>query len=630
MADIYLFFKEGIKSYIEQSFSKYSKNTDIIFDKNFDNKFLHPLFINDISLYKNLIQKNKLKAEIWRLIGDLLDQKIEQILTECQKIIIDMKNKVLKYSEKIRKSNKAIEIYEEKIKETGDRINNIYTFNKNTNNENQNNKEEKEDLSDTQCKQYDSSFNKTLINDIEKYNRKIEEEKKLLKINDSKLKHREKYSAIGDINFLKIEIMRISLNILINEINNQELKNQNYNKENSYKLINDYICDFIDKSEKIKDIAYIGHYKFLRAYVIEEALIINLDGYKDINKIFLKQLLNSINEIKNKYSNSHISNLIKNIEKLISNPDTFLCPNAFQILKEASFKKIKPRSRNNSFDKNDLTNNNTNFKNEKNRKIDEYLNLNKEEKSDSDEDEEGYQKKLSHIISFRNSSIHNNNSNSNLIQNNINFQSQSSLGLIESNKYRSYPNESAFSNNSLIYLENHNGTNMLNSSKMSLDDSMSIQGLYRSGSCSELLGINSRLVSQLPSVRNTKQEKDKNNLEFKKKIKMKKIPMQRKNSNEKLDKIFRKEFRKMVNNNFYSNENEKNKEKNTTATETKKNLISEEKIDSKKTKSNILVAKTPIKTESENVKEKIKNEKVLKETGIKRNLELLFNQQTDK
>ena len=181
MADIYLFFKEGIKSYIEQSFLKYSKNTDIIFDKNFDNKFLHPLFINDISLYKNLIQKNKLKAEIWRLIGDLLYQKIEQILTECQQNIIDMKNKVLKYSEKIRKSNKAIEIYEEKIKETGDRINNIYTFNKNTNNENQNNKEEKEDLSDTQCKQYDSSFNKTLINDIEKYNRKIEEEKKLLK-----------------------------------------------------------------------------------------------------------------------------------------------------------------------------------------------------------------------------------------------------------------------------------------------------------------------------------------------------------------------------------------------------------------------------------------------------------------
>ena len=190
------------------------------------------------------------------------------------------------------------------------------------------------------------------------------------------------------------------------------------------------------------------------------------------------------------------------------------------------------------------------------------MNLNKYEKSDSEDFEEGYQKKLSHIISFKNSSI-NNNSNSNIIQNNnnINFLSQSSLGIIESNKFKSYPNDSAFSNNSLWYIGNHNGSNKLNSSKMSLDDSMSLQGLYRSGSCSELLGINSRLASQLPSIRNTKQEINKNNLEFKKKIKMKRIPMQRKNSNEKVDKIFRKEFRKMVNNNFYSNENENNKEK---------------------------------------------------------------------
>ena len=281
-----------------------------------------------------------------------------------------------------------------------------------------------------------------------------------------------------------------------------------------------------------------------------------------------------------------------------------------------------------------MANNNTNIRNEGNRKIDEFLNLNKYEKSDSEDFEEGYQKKLSHIISFKNSSI-NNNSNSNLIQNNnnnINFLSQSSLGFIESNKFKSYPNDSAFSNNSLLYIGNHNGSNKLNSSKMSLDDSMSLQGLYRSGSCSELLGINSRLASQLPSIRNTKQEINKNNLEFKKKIKMKRIPMQRKNSNEKVDKIFRKEFRKMVNNNFYSNENENNKEKNTTATEMKKNIISDEKIRSIKTKSNILVAKTPNKTVSENIKEKeiIKDENILKEPGIKRNLELLFNQQTDK
>ena len=634
MADIYIFFEEGIKSYIEQSFSKYSKNTNIIFDKNFDNNFLRPLFINDISLYKTLIQKNKLKAEIWRLIGELLDKKINLILGVYKKNIIDMKNKVLKYTERIKNSNKKIEKYEEDIKETSNEINEIYNLNKINNNEPNNSKEEKEDLSEIKCKEFDSKYNVKLIKKIEYYNKEIGKEKENIKLSESKLKHKEKRFAIGEINLLKLEILHISSYILINEINAQELKNQKYNRENSYKLLNNFLYDFIDKSEKIKNIAYIGQYTFIRVYVIEEVLIINLQGYKDINKIFLNQILNSINIIKKKYSNSYISNLIKSIEKLISNPDTFLCPNAFQILKNASFKTIKPRSRNNSFDKNDLANNNTNIRNEGNRKIDEFLNQNKYEKSDSEDFEEGYQKKLSHIISFKHSSI-NNNSNSNLIQNNnnnINFLSQSSLGFIESNKFKSYPNDSAFSNNSLLYIGNHNGSNKLNSSKMSLDDSMSLQGLYRSGSCSELLGINSRLVSQLPSIRNTKQEINKNNLEFKKKIKMKKIPMQRKNSNEKVDKIFRKEFRKMVNNNFYSNENENNKEKNTTASEMKKTIISDEKIHSIKTKSNILVAKTPNKTVSENIKEKeiIKDENILKEPGIKRNLELLFNQQTDK
>ena len=37
MADIDIFFEEGIKSYIDQSFSKYSKDNDIIFHRKFDN-----------------------------------------------------------------------------------------------------------------------------------------------------------------------------------------------------------------------------------------------------------------------------------------------------------------------------------------------------------------------------------------------------------------------------------------------------------------------------------------------------------------------------------------------------------------------------------------------------------------
>ena len=631
MADIYIFFEEGIKSYIEQSFSKYSKNEEIIFKRSFDNEFLRPLFLNDISLYKNLIQKNKLKSEIWGLIGNLHDQNIKQILQKYNAFLDKKKNKLLKYTELKKKSNETIEIYTKKKKEIEEEINNNVQTNNCNDNEDEINIEEKEDLSDVKCKEYIRNNNELLLNKIMKYNKIMEDENKNLEKYENELKRREKYFMIAEINILKLKILTISTDILIDDISNQKVFNKDHNIEDNYKLLNNFITDFIDKCEKIKDITYIKYYEFVRVYVIELALIINLQGYKDINKKFLNQLLNTIKQVKKTYSTSYISDLIKTIEKLISSPDSFMCPNAFNILKEASFKKIKPRSRNNSFDKNDLTNNNANIKNENNRKIDEFI----EKKSDSEDDEEDFQKKLSNVISFKNSSIQNKN-NSNIIQNNyninINFQSQSSLGLGDINKYKSYPNDSAFSNNSLIYLEHPNGTNLLNSSKISLDDSMSLPGIYRSGSCSELLGINSRLVSQLPSVRNTKQEKDKNNLEFKRKIKMKKENIQKKGSNKKLDKIFGEEIRKIVNNNFYNNENDYNKEKNTTATETKKNKISDEKNENKKLDSNILVVKTPIKAANEDLQEKeeINDKNLMEDPGIKKNLNFLFNQQTDK
>ena len=119
MADIYIFFEEGIKSYIEQSFSKYSKNEEIIFKRSFDNEFLRPLFLNDISLYKNLIQKNKLKSEIWGLIGNLHDQNIKQILQKYNAFLDKKKNKLLKYTELKKKSNETIEIYTKKKRNRG-------------------------------------------------------------------------------------------------------------------------------------------------------------------------------------------------------------------------------------------------------------------------------------------------------------------------------------------------------------------------------------------------------------------------------------------------------------------------------------------------------------------------------
>ena len=622
MADINSFFEEGIKSYIEQSFLKYSKSIETIFDKNFDTNLIQPLFISDISLYKNLIQKNKLKSEIWGLIYNLIDQKINQLLCGCNDVVKNMKNQVIKYTQKIKKSNGLIEQYRKLIKEKNEEINN----NNKSLKEKKDNSDYENDLN-LEDKNYENEIaqcNGKLINEITEYRKKKEDEKENINRYQKKLRNRERNVIIGKIRILKIKILHITITILINEINGQEIKNKNYNKENNYKLLNDYINDFIDKIEKNKDKVYIDYTSFIKNFLIQLALIINNKGYKDINISFLNQILNTFNNIKKVYSNSHISDVIKYVEKLISKPDTFLCPNAFKILKDASLRKIKPRSRNNSFDKNDIVNNNQNNKIEGNRKIDEFITYKKrEEKSDSEDDEEDFQKKLSNVISFKNSSTQNNIPN-------INFLSQSSLGLHDTYKHKSLLNDSALSNNSLIYIDNQNGTNLLNSSRISLDDSISKQGMYRSGSCSELLGINSRLASNLPTLRNTKKEKKKNLLEkFGKKMKMKKINIERKSSNEKLDKIFGKEIRNIVNHNFYNNEGSSyNKNKNTTATENKK-----EKNNTKKISSEILAVKTPVKNTNENSQEKEEqniNNNILKQSGIKKNLQLLFNQQTDK
>ena len=622
MADINSFFEEGIKSYIEQSFLKYSKSIETIFDKNFDTNLIQPLFISDISLYKNLIQKNKLKSEIWGLIYNLIDQKINQLLCGCNDVVKNMKNQVIKYTQKIKKSNGLIEQYRKLIKEKNEEINN----NNKSLKEKKDNSDYENDLN-LEDKNYENEIaqcNGKLINEITEYRKKKEDEKENINRYQKKLRNRERNVIIGKIRILKIKILHITITILINEINGQEIKNKNYNKENNYKLLNDYINDFIDKIEKNKDKVYIDYTSFIKNFLIQLALIINNKGYKDINISFLNQILNTFNNIKKVYSNSHISDVIKYVEKLISKPDTFLCPNAFKILKDASLRKIKPRSRNNSFDKNDIVSNNQNNKIEGNRKIDEFITYKKrEEKSDSEDDEEDFQKKLSNVISFKNSSTQNNIPN-------INFLSQSSLGLHDTYKHKSLLNDSALSNNSLIYIDNQNGTNLLNSSRISLDDSISKQGMYRSGSCSELLGINSRLASNLPTLRNTKKEKKKNLLEkFGKKMKMKKINIERKSSNEKLDKIFGKEIRNIVNHNFYNNEGSSyNKNKNTTATENKK-----EKNNIKKISSEILAVKTPVKNKNENSQEKEEqniNNNILKQSGIKKNLQLLFNQQTDK
>lgn len=667
MVETFSFFEEGIKSYIEQSVSKYSETPEIIFKRDFDNILLNPLFINDLSLFKNLIQKNKLKCEIWKSLGDTLLQKLNNISSNLKEAVKNVENKILKYKERIKKNNIYIQQLEDLIKDKQRKINkNINEDKKNSyekeeniplDGDNENDNKEKDDLSDVKLEEYNSKKNAELIKKIQKYNEKIKEGKKSLEHNDIRIRRNKKKIIKGKINLLKLQILILTVDILINEINynnkDDELNNKDNIKENNYKLLNNYINKFIEKCELNKELLNINYIIFIKSFIIELVLIINSEGYKDINKLFLNQLLNNIEDIKKKYLSDGISSLIAYIEKLIKNPDSFLCPNAFSILKNASFKKIKPRSRNNSFDKNDLNtniiinndikNNNLN-KNEKNSKIDDYF---KKKKSESDEEEEEYNKKLSSIISFKNSSQNNN------IIKNINFQSQLSLGLNENNsKIKFSSMNSGLSNNTLLAFDfQGQSSNLLNSSKLSGEDSMSKNSLFKPSSFSELFphdsvlsaaqaGINSRLASQRPILGISKKEKKRKNPAFDKfQKKLGNDTFIRKNHKENLDKILNKEISSIINNKFYNNENVSNdeKNKNTTASETKKNnkknvLTDDLKSkDKKSNKNEILVSKTPIKLaeKSEEINE-IKNNENLQVNGIRKNLGALFNQHAGK
>ena len=676
MAEIFTFFEEGLKSYIEQSFTKYSKNPEIIFDKNFENIMLNPLFNNDISLFKNLIQKNKLKSEIWKSIGDFLYQKLNGIIKEFNDSIKLYETKILQYKGRIKRSNSYIQYINERSNRRKEQIKNNYNEDikkKNVDEENEEGKEGEDNLSDVKCEEYNSKSNAELIKKLLKYEKLVEKEHSSIEINEQKIRHKKKKIIIGNVNLLKLNILNLTVNILINEINSNELNDTDDNKESNYLSLNKYINDLIDKCEEIKEKMNINYTIFIKSFVIELVLIINNHGYKDINKYYLNKLLDSIKDNQTKYSSQEISDLIAYIEKIIKNPDSFLCPNAFSILKNASLNKIRPRSRNNSFDKNDLTvnnNNNNNInnnngnnnnnnnnkndevknnnnKNEKNSKIDDYF---KRKKSES-EDEEDCIKKFSSIISFKNS---NQNNSNNLL--NYNFHSQLSFGRIENStsmlKYNSM--SSALSNNNSLLGPGganfqYQTSNVLNNSRLSGDDSMSAHGynIYKT-SFSELLphdyisnhsGINSRLYTQLPFLRNTKKEiKKKNPVEnFKEKLEKECSGYKRNNViKESSDKIIKREISSIVDSKFYSNEIFNDvKNKNTTASDNKPSTDDNKILTfNEKKKINIdevLVSKTPMKInfKTEESKDDKFNENI-QNNGIRKNLGALFNQQIDK
>jgi hypothetical protein len=180
---------------------------------------------------------------------------------------------------------------------------------------------------------------------------------------------------------------------------------------------------------------------------------------------------------------------------------------------------------------------------------------------------------------------------------------------------------------------------------------MSIHGqnIYKT-SFSELLpydyvsnnnGINSRLYTQLPFLRNTKKEKNKINPveNFRKKLEKECSGNNRKIiTNENADKIMKREIISIVNSKFYSNDifnDDKNKNTTVSDNKNKTSLDENQNLNFKDKKKinidDVLVSKTPQKLnfKTEESKEDQFNEN-LQNNGIRKNLEALFNQFVDK
>ncbi len=243
MAETYSFFEEGIKSYIDQSISKYTKTPEIIFERDFDNTFLNPIFINDLSLFKNLIQKNKLKSEIWLLILEKMEQKISEVLSDFNISIEKINKNICLAENKIKKSYSLLEQYKKEKKEIKQEVNNYSELNKKQNNDNDDeniiNQEEKNnnDLKDVKCPRYYSKLIGDLINKLKDYRKKKIDETVNISQYESELETNKRNFNCLNINILKLKMLQLTTKILINEMN-IENKNNNFDKEKNYKLLN--------------------------------------------------------------------------------------------------------------------------------------------------------------------------------------------------------------------------------------------------------------------------------------------------------------------------------------------------------------------------------------------------------
>ena len=543
------FFINGLKVHIESSINKYEQyedNKSIIFDQDFENIFLNPIFINNILLFGDIITHNNLNYDIfWNHIGKTLTTTIESLLQ--------------KFEEEIKKEK-------ENIKEE----NNI----------------------------------------------KIE---------------------IGNKNILKLKILNMCFSFLTNEnLDNFQLIKNN-DKEKLKNLLELYIKKEIENS--------IDFSLFIKNFIVKMTLLIN-DNYRRFNIGFLKYLSFTCYNFECLLMNKEQMNNLKTyIDQTINNPRRELNNYLNGALNKKNYKKDKlSRSRGASFDLKDPNTNNNNNIEKNNKKIEDFFKTSKKEKKErknnncttgGTKDSENNllnEKKESEILNLKRKT-----NNSNIQGKLLRFSSHASnLSLFNLNSGLSNHSNSLLLNNSFSYSKNNNITN----SKISLDDSLSLTGIF-STPISELNENeeNKKLLNkfQFPSILKCVQNKKKKSFDrLKDNIfgsQQMKIKKYMKFDSEKKENDEIKELRNVVNSSFYGNENEKNesninkKNKKINKEDKKEMMKNKEKIKNNKIKDgNILIYKTPNKSDKENKDENIKEN--IDINVIKKNWELLFAQKT--
>jgi len=82
------FFINGLKIHIDSSLNKYQDKENLIFDKDFENIFLNPLFINNINLFREIIEHNNLNyTSFWNHIGKIMSKSLQTLLNKFKKEI---------------------------------------------------------------------------------------------------------------------------------------------------------------------------------------------------------------------------------------------------------------------------------------------------------------------------------------------------------------------------------------------------------------------------------------------------------------------------------------------------------------------------------------------------------------